>query len=140
MEEGRELESKRAAFTRADAFLRHVVLLKVRNDGLGTTLTPLQAKELNKTQPADLLTAHAILAQLMMNAKDPEIVRLYLAIVSPEPHKQYSPLALLDEFETCTRGEMGLPPLHVITGDRGFFVNMDCNVIVPKLPVQHQGK
>jgi len=131
------LESKRAAFARADAILRHVVLLKVRNSRLGGPLTALQAQDVNKVQPAELLAVHAVHAQLIMNAKDPAIITAFMDIVSPEPNRTYSPVALLAHFEDLTRAELGLPPLH-LAGEGSFAINLDCNVLtLPALVVQN---
>jgi len=130
--EGRE--AKRVVFARANALLRHVILCKVRNEGLGAALTPLQAQDVNKVQPVDLLALHTTYAQLECSAEDAQILVLFLRIASPEPGRAYQPVADLADFVARTRAELGLPALGTaVREDRSFPVALDCNVIVPKL-------
>jgi hypothetical protein len=132
MNEGRDREAKRTAFARANAFLRHVILLILRNHRLDSvTLSPMQALDINKVPAADLMTAHSVQAQLETTATNPKIVLLFLSIVSPEPGKVYSPVGLHSEFVRLTREELGLPPL-ALPADRCFTVNLECNLILPK--------
>jgi hypothetical protein len=128
------LEAKRAVFARASAFLRHVTLRRFRNGYVDVTLPPMHAADLNAVEPACLIDGHTNLAHLEMTAVDPNILRIYLAILSPVPGEAYSPVGLLAEFVAATRAELGLPPVQV-DGHRLFPLNLDCNAIVmAKIP------
>ena len=134
MDEGRE--AKRAAFAKAAGFLSHVILCKFRNGSMNATFTQLQVMDLNKVEPVQLLAAHAIQSHLEMTAADPDIVNLFMGVVVPDSSNpaHRNPIALRSEFVRRCRTELGLGALTV-PPDRNFALNMECNVLHPKLPL-----
>jgi hypothetical protein len=119
---------KGAAFAVANDVCHHVLLLKCRNHGLAGVLTPSQAVDVNKVEPLSLIRIHEAQAGLELNAQDPSILELFMAIVTPDPANlaHQHPIAIHGQLIAAMRAELGLGPLPQSAG-RSFPVNVPCN-------------
>lgn len=123
MNEGRE--AKRLVFARVSALLRHVILQMARNGHIDIAMSDTQAREVNKLPAVDMLAVQTALAALEMTAEDPEIIAVFLNIVSPVG--SFNPGLLHDQFVALTRAELGLPALP--RNERSIPINLECNLI-----------
>jgi hypothetical protein len=114
-----------AALTEADAVLRHVILLRVCNAGLGAEgLTQKTRGDLENVKPITLDVMHGSISKLRACIQYPETLQAFMAIVNPGAitvAEGNEVIAIYERFVRWMRKELGQQPLTLLDDPHKYF-------------------
>lgn len=128
---------KISALLEADALCHHILLLRVRNRGMGAeAITRATRVDIANVVPIHLDVMHGTLSRLRCCVGNPETLQAFMAVVSPNLVRindegglpETDLIKVYEHFHRLVRRELGMPPLTLLDDPHQYFpIYLDCN-------------